>query len=183
MSARKLALAVLVLAGPVSAQDWDQLGQGLELRAHAVLMRQVATVDGPSAFTTDGCSGGLSATWQGIAAYWPQFALDHKEHPPFEPCCVSHDRAYHNAGSALTASDSYQARLSADRVLQACVKDTGATRRGDLAALYGVTETQVVEAYELLAGSMYYSVRFGGGPCSGLNWRWGYGYEQCWSGH
>lgn len=173
--------SVVLLSSPVSAQDWDQLGRGLELKAHAALMRQVALVKAPVPFTTDGCSGGLSATWQSVAAYWPQFANDHKEQPPFEACCVSHDRAYHEAGSARSASESYDARLAADRELQACVIATGDRRSAELAIRYGVAEEQVKEAYALLAGSMYYSVRFGGGPCSGLGWRWGYGFDQCWS--
>lgn len=178
-----LMVVALLLASPAFAQDWDQLGRGLELKAHDALMSQVTKAKAPAPFTTDGCSGGLSSTWQSVAAYWPQFARDHQEQPPFETCCVSHDHAYHNAGSALNASDSYQARLVADRALQACVIDTGEVRRAELAILYKVSEVQVVEAYELLAGSMYYSVRFGGGPCSGLSWRWGYGYDQCWSGN
>jgi len=171
----------LLLAGPATGQGWDQLGRGLEMKAHVALMSKVAGALVP--FTTDGCSGGLSSTWQSIAAYWPQFAKDHQEQPPFETCCITHDHAYHNAGSARVASDSYQARLVADRALQACVIETGEVRRAELAVVYGVSEAQVVEAYELLAGSMYYSVRFGGGPCSGLSWRWGYGFNQCWSGN
>ncbi len=182
MSVRSAAMVMaLLLASPATGQGWDQLGRGLEMKAHVALMSQVAGA--PAPFTTDGCSGGLSSTWQSIAAYWPQFAKDHQEQPPFETCCITHDQAYHNAGSARVASDSYQARLVADRVLQACVIETGEVRRAELAVLYGVSEAQVVEAYELLAGSMYYSVRFGGGPCSGLSWRWGYGFNQCWSGN
>jgi len=183
MLARSGVALLLLLASPVIAQDWDQLGRGLELKAHEVLMAQVAKVGAPAPFTTDGCSGGLSSVWQSVAAYWPQFARDHQQQPPFESCCVSHDHAYHDAGSANTASDSYSARLSADRRLQACVMATGTGRSAELATLYEVSEAQVAEAYELLAGSMYYSVRFGGGPCSGLSWRWGYGYDQCWSGN
>lgn len=183
MVALRAAILGVIWAGSVSAQGWDQLGRGLELQGHAALMAQVAKVTAPASFTTDGCSGGLSSTWQGVATLWPQFARDHQEQPPFESCCVSHDRAYHNAGSAVTATDSYEARLAADRVLQACVVEVGTARQGELADLYGVSTAQVVEAYEWLAGSMYYSVRFGGGPCSGLSWRWGYGFDQCWSGN
>ncbi|NIZ62669.1 hypothetical protein DL239_16985 [Sedimentitalea sp. CY04] len=170
-------------SGSALAQNWDQLGRGLELKAHQALMKQVKKVSSPQPFTTDGCSGGMSSAWQGVAAYWPQFARDHQQQPPFESCCISHDRTYHDAGSALTATDSYEARLSADRTLQSCVIETGQARRDDLAERYGVSTSQVTEAYQLLAGSMYYSVRFGGGPCSGLSWRWGYGYDQCWSGN
>jgi hypothetical protein len=186
--------AGLLFLGPWSSpalaqgwtQSWDQLGRGLEQKAHVALMQQVAkakATGGPAPFTTDGCSGGLSSTWQSVAAYWPQFARDHRQQPPFEACCVTHDRAYHNAGAAQMAPDSYEARLKADRALQVCVTETGHARRAKLAVLYGVSESQVSEAYELLAGSMYYSVRFGGGPCSGLSWRWGYGYDPCWSGN
>ena len=164
-------------------QAWDHLGRGLELKGHQALMQQVATAGAPNPFTTDGCSGGLSSTWQAVAAYWPQFARDHQQQPPFELCCVSHDRAYHQAGAAQVAVDSYAARLAADRALQLCVVETGQARQAELAVLYGVSELQVAEAYELLAGSLYYAVRFGGGPCSGLSWRWGYGYEACWSGN
>ena len=188
MSARNSILRLAAIgalsalwSGSALAQNWDQLGRGLELKAHQALMKQVEKVSSPQPFTTDGCSGGMSSAWQGVAAYWPQFARDHQQQPPFESCCISHDRAYHDAGSALTATDSYEARLSADRTLQSCVIETGRARRDELAVLYGVSPSQVTEAYELLAGSMYYSVRFGGGPCSGLSWRWGYGYDQCWS--
>ena len=183
MSARNLiVLVALFLANAASAQDWDQLGRGLEMRAHTALMQQIQQADAVAApFTTDGCSGGMSSSWQAVASYWPQFARDHQEKPPFESCCVTHDRAYHNAGGSQNATDSYEARLLADRALQACVVQAGETRQAELAATYGVSEAQVVEAYEMLAGSMYYSVRFGGGPCSGLSWRWGYGFNQCWS--
>ena len=27
--------------------------------------------------------------------------------------------------------------------------------------------------------AMFLAVRFGGGPCSGLPWRWGFGYLGC----
>ena len=182
MSALRIAIATLALAGPVAAQELDQLGRQFELAAHAALMHQVEQATAPAPFTTDGCSGGLSASWQSVAAYWPQFAAEYKQHPPFDSCCITHDRAYHNAGSAHSVTASYTARLTADQALQACVISTGKARQSELAAKYKVSEAQVDTAYQLLASSLYYSVRFGGGPCSGLSWRWGYGYQQCWIG-
>lgn len=182
---RTMALALLMLMAamtPVAALD--ELGKGLELPAHGLLMDRIRAADGtPDAFVTDGCSGGLSATWETVAASWPQFAADHQDNPPFEPCCVIHDRAYHDAGGAQTAEQSYAARLEADRALRTCVLETGASRRDELAARYAVDPLRVTQAYELIASGMYYAVRFGGGPCSGLAWRWGFGFDQCWSGN
>lgn len=133
----------------------------------------------PASFATDGCSGGLSLVWTAIAELIPGFAEVHQANPPWESCCVTHDRAYHAATGAATAADSYQARLKADEALQACVIDTGARRVAPLAEWYGATEAQVTQAYALVALALFDAVRLGGGPCSGLPWRWGYGYPNC----
>lgn len=130
-------------------------------------------------FETDGCSGGLSYSWQVVADTFPDFADAHNQKPPWELCCVLHDRAYHDAGGAATAQDSYQARLDADKALETCVKETGDTRLSDLADHYGVDEKQIRSAYDAIANAMYLAVRFGGGPCTGLPWRWGFGYPSC----
>lgn len=176
------ALAFFLLAAPAAAEDpgWDQAGRALEMRAHAWLMQLDRSA--PAPFKSDGCSGGLSAAWSMAAKALPVFARTHQEAPPFEPCCMTHDRAYHLAGTAATAEDSYAARLEADRVLRQCVLDTGEARRSELAVLYGASEAQVEAAYAALARSVYYVVRFGGGPCSGLSWRWGFGFAHCGAG-
>lgn len=169
-----LALALLPMT-PAAAEDF---GRTLELPAHRALMavRQAADL---VPFTTDGCSGGLSEGWTLVADAFPDFAAAHQVSPPWEACCVTHDRAYHAAGDARTAEASWQARLDADRGLQSCVRATAGDRADALADLYGMTPGQVRDAYATIAGAMFLAVRFGGGPCSGLPWRWGFGYPSC----
>lgn len=158
----------------------DQLGRGLELEAHQRLLDRIAAVGDPaSAFVSDGCSGGLSATWQQVAGYWPGFAARYQDRPPFEPCCVTHDRAYHAITGAQSAAQSYEARLQADRQLRHCVQQVGAQDAQDLSRRYGVSPEGLQQAFRRLATTMYYAVRFGGGPCSGQPWRWGFGYSVC----
>jgi hypothetical protein len=67
----------------------------------------------------------------------------------------------------------------ADAALRACVIETGESRVTDLVQEYDVTPDQVAAAYDGIAQAMYLAVRFGGAPCSGLPWRWGYGYPGC----
>lgn len=59
-------------------------------------------------FTTDGCSGGMSALWQ----------LVFRRSPPWEDLCITHDKAYWLGGSR-------QERLEADRKLLIGVIDNG----------------------------------------------------------
>lgn len=160
---------------PVAAQD---LGRALELPAHRALM---AVRDGAdlAPFETDGCSGGLSHGWTVVADAFADFAAAHQSAPPWESCCVTHDRAYHAAGGADTATASWQARLAADDALRACVSATAGDRVEALADLYAMTPAQVQAAYDAIADAMRLAVRVGGGPCTGLAWRWGYGYPSC----
>lgn len=164
----------------VEAEDDGGFSRMLELPAHRALIRLIkkpaTTLD---AFETDGCSGGLSQVWQLVADQIPDFKAAHQSEPPWEQCCVVHDRVYHNAGGATDASASFAARLTADRALEACVEDTGTARRDMLAIRYEVTPDQVDAAYRTIAGAMLLAVRFGGAPCSGLPWRWGFGYANC----
>ena len=51
-------------------------------------------------FTTDGCSGGMSALWRLIL----------NRRPPWEGLCIIHDRAYWQGGTRID-------RLKADREL------------------------------------------------------------------
>lgn len=66
----------------------------------------------------------------------------------------------------------------ADLFLQACVRVTGKARAAELRAEYGLTEAQVESLYASIATVMYRAVRVGGMPCSGLPWRWGYGWPD-----
>lgn len=59
-------------------------------------------------FTTDGCSGGMSRTWNAIL---------HRD-PPWEGCCVTHDLLYWAGGTR-------EARAAADLYLRLCVEARG----------------------------------------------------------
>jgi hypothetical protein len=152
----------------------------LEMSGHRGLMTAIAAAGGaPEPFTTDGCSGGLSSGWALLSDAFPAFAADFGGHPPWEACCVTHDRAYHDAGGARTLADSFAARLTADVALRACVQADGAARADDLAAQFDVSPTFVIQSYAALSQAMFSAVRLGGAPCSGLPWRWGYGFPTC----
>lgn len=170
----------VVLCVPAGAQNGFDPGRAVELPAHRALQRVLAQSDTELApFATDGCSGGLSASWTVIGGQFPDFAEAHGGVPPWESCCVSHDRAYHDAGGPTDAGASYDARLAADEALRACVIAEGEGRIGDIAERYGVEDDTVRQAYVTIAASMFIAVRLGGGPCTALPWRWGYGYPQC----
>lgn len=154
--------------------------KGLELNAHRALIESIKTSGRQlNAFSTDGCSGGLSTAWRTVSNRFPTFAEAHESTPPWEPCCVNHDRVYHSAGGANEALESYALRLSADKTLKRCVFATRHTRSAGLEAQYGLTEVQINAAYEALANVIFETVRVGGLPCTGLAWRWGYGYPPC----
>jgi hypothetical protein len=182
---RGAALAALLLTLPFPATTEPEslaarVAHTLEMPAHRALMGVVSAPDTTLApFTTDGCSGGLSTTWSVVADLFPDFAAAHDGQPPWEACCVAHDRHYHDAGGATDAETSYHARLAADDALRACVIDGGEDRIAFLADHYGGTEDQVRLAYRTIGDSMFTAVRFGGAPCTGLPWRWGYGYPGC----
>lgn len=87
-------------------------------------------------FTTDGCSGHI---------YRNMFRKD----PPWQGCCVEHDKLYWSGGSR-------HQRWDADIELMVCV-----ARKG----------------HPIVAFFMWLGVRFGGHPILPLPWRWGYGWE------
>lgn len=157
-----------------------KIQRDFELKAHRELIRSLRK-NGRSldAFTTDGCSGGLSKAWGTVSDRFPAFAKVHEKTPPWEPCCVIHDRSYHSAGGANEALESYALRLSADQALRECVLGTGHERSADLSAKYALSEDQIHAAYEAIANAMFDAVRIGGLPCSELAWRWGYGHPHC----
>jgi hypothetical protein len=166
MPRREALAALLMLGAPALAEEptgWrpDVL---LEQTGHAALARarQGAAL---APFETDGCSGGLSAMWRLVADSAPAFAAAWGVHPPWEPCCVAHDRLYHAGGSG-DPSAGYAERLAADEALQACVA-------ADLAG------TDLGAAAGAIAETMFLAVRAGGAPCSGLPWRWGFGWPAC----
>ncbi len=182
MISLRALFALLAMSAPASAQNeaTATVSRALERPSHEALMRLKARPDTElAAFQTDGCSGGLSQVWRVVSDRFPDFAEAHHAIPPWESCCVAHDRSYHDGANAGTAGESFDARLGADDALRACVVETGATRIDDLARFYNVTPDQIATAYDSIAQAMFLAVRFGGAPCSGLPWRWGYGYPGC----
>ncbi|WP_247744862.1 hypothetical protein [Shimia sp. R11_0] len=131
-------------------------------------------------FTTDGCSGGMSAAWEALALQFPGFYEVFENQAPWHDCCVVHDQAYHLGGADPTPEASYFARLTADEALRQCVRDVGEADSAALAVQYDWSEATVQAAISFTADRMYDAVRLGGLPCSGLSWRWGYGWPQCW---
>jgi hypothetical protein len=151
----------------------DGLRETEELRMQQL---QAVQSDGDIApFTTDGCSGNLSANWGRLADTLPGFADEFGDKPPWEDCCVAHDKVYWS-GSVI---DGYSMRLNADQKLKQCVVDTGARLTPELSARYSVTDENVDRAFSVIADLMYKAVRLGGQPCSLLPWRWGYGWPNC----
>lgn len=178
MTAPRLALLVCMsLPSLAAAQDMG-LSRAVELPAHRVLM-ETKRGAALAPFETDGCSGGMSTIWSTIAVQFPDFAKVHGALPPWEACCQVHDVTYHRAGDATDAPASFEARKQADEALRACVVDTGERDLPRIAEAYGVSEDLLRQTYRGIGDAMYLAVRFGGGPCSGLPWRWGYGYPGC----
>ncbi|WP_299662836.1 hypothetical protein [uncultured Ruegeria sp.] len=175
MRALRLAVVLACCALPAAGQD---LMRSVEMPAHQALVKSIGTA-ALSPFETDGCSGGLSTSWRLVAETFPKFSLLYEAHPPWEYCCVTHDRAYHNAGGALQANASFDARLAADDALRTCVKTHGETYADEYAERYDMKPDQIRSVHSITSEAMFMAVRFGGGPCSGLPWRWGFGYPGC----
>ena len=164
---------------PAVDPTMDAIERQLEVGRHEPLLARIAE-SSLTEFSTDGCSGGLSAGWEQIASRFPEFAANHGEEPPWQACCISHDRAYHRGGAdSVSAEQSFEQRRAADLELEACVVDTGVGRSGELAEIYGLTQEQIRGLYLAISELMYRAVRLGGIPCTNLPWRWGYGWPLC----
>ncbi len=171
-----LSATLLSAAEPVDLSTRRRI----EILAHRALARTRTESDTTlSPFATDGCSGGLSSAWTIVAKQLPAFAKAHGQTPPWESCCAIHDIAYHSAGPTAEPKMSFTNRVNADRALRDCVIKTGKTRLSEIAKSYKVKEKAVADSYRAIAKAMYAAVRLGGAPCSGMPWRWGYGYPNC----
>ncbi len=136
----------------------------------------VAQAEGELApFSTDGCSGNLSASWELLADQIPKMKAELGEKPPWEDCCVTHDRAYWRG----EVEDGFNLRLIADQELRQCVVDTGTRLSPEWSTRFSIPETRVEQGFSVTAELMYQAVRLGGQPCSLLPWRWGYGWPNC----
>ena len=153
-----------------------QMEIGRHQQLHQVALEHPDRLDD---FTTDGCSGGLSVGWEYLAEKIPRFRKIHGEIPPWQGCCVDHDRAYYRGGQPVAADGSFFMRREADRKLMECVHSTGTDRREELSGAYGMTEKEVDGLYLVISRLMHRAVRIGGIPCTGLPWRWGYGWPEC----
>ena len=126
-------------------------------------------------FTTDGCSGGLSDSWNFMTKTFPALKEKYGDKPFWEECCIEHDMAYW-LGNTLNGYDN---RLAADKSLQQCVVDYASTHANDLAMRLNRSESDIIDSFKTAADLMYAAVRAGGKPCSYLPWRWGYGWGHC----
>lgn len=159
----------------------DTLAYQLEIREHETLgIVKSNPFNHLNDFTTDGCSGGLSVGWQYLAGKIETFNEVHGMQTPWESCCILHDRAYHSGGvRKISAEQSFDQRKSADQILRSCVQETGTDRSDELGSVYGISGEEVEGLYTFISNLMYRAVRIGGLPCSGLPWRWGYGWPEC----
>lgn len=153
------------LSSPVKRFEEQRLSQ----------LHAVQSVSEISEFSTDGCSGFQSQSWKFLAEQFPEFKQHFGSQPPWEACCIEHDKIYwfgktHNG---------YQLRQQADLALKQCVVETGQKLSGELAQKYDIEAESVEKAFSATAEVMYRAVRLGGGPCSMLPWRWGYGWPPC----
>lgn len=128
-----------------------------------------------STFTTDGCSGGLSDGWRFLAHHLPAFGKTFGQNPPYEDCCVAHDLAYWRGETR----HGYEKRLQADNRLRQCVITYGKLHSSEFARQFKLPASIIERNFRIVAELMYRSVRVGGMPCTGLPWRWGYGWPTC----
>ncbi len=139
---------------------------------HLAKTKQGATIN---AFTSDGCSGGLSAGWQLLASALEDFKLEFGKQPPWLHCCTKHDRAYWQGST----EEGFNKRLEADKQLQQCVIETGHIMKPELQKRFHLNEQQLDGLFETIAKVMFDAVRLGGRPCTPFAWRWGYGWPHC----
>jgi hypothetical protein len=181
---RRLLVAAILAAGTVGA--WLALAPKAnlppaqaELWLHKRLMETIGDGAPPIPFASDGCSGGMSEVWSTVAQVSPGFLESYGVSPPWLTCCIAHDRAYWNAANAHNADDSLSRRLAADDAMRSCVTGVGRAEIARPTTPNALTPAQTEMAYGMLAEAMFQAVRLGGMPCSGLPWRWGFGYPDC----
>jgi hypothetical protein len=179
IAAALLSCGIAPATGGTTPTLVERIELWIELPAQQRFVAAKSTPDAELApFVSDGCSGGLSAGWAFAAEHLPQLAAVHGEHPPWEACCVEHDRAYHSApGEDAVAS--FAERRAADETMRLCVLAEGREHGDVLMERFGLSAAMADLLYEGIAAAMYRAVRLGGAPCSPLPWRWGYGWPRC----
>lgn len=126
-------------------------------------------------FVADGCSGGLSAGWNSFADVFPAFKKQFGDRPPWEYCCMTHDKDYWQGET----DDGFEKRLKSDQILRQCVKDWGKTNSQRLSKKFDLSQENIETQVNITAELMYSAIRMGGKPCSFLPWRWGFGWPHC----
>lgn len=173
-----LVLGMSLSATLLHALSLERVRNPVELRGmHALAAKQQHSSITP--FTTDGCSGGLSAGWQLMANAIPAFKRKFGDKPVYESCCVTHDKTYWQGSTGNNTEQGYDLRLEADAALEQCVIDVGQQHRDTLAREFDVPVEKIDATFKITAILMYKSVRIGGAPCNFMPWRWGYGWPQC----
>jgi hypothetical protein len=171
-------LLILALAanGVIAQNPLEEIAEALEdqqmRRLAAQQSRRGITID---AFNSDGCSGGMSSAWSYLSDTLPEFVRYAGTKPPWEHCCVAHDRHYWRGES----DDGFDKREQADAELRQCVQLTGREQGEEISTLLNLQKQGMVELVDLTAVLMYQAVRIGGAPCTGLAWRWGHGWPRC----
>lgn len=159
----------------------DAVERQLEMARHEkIIALKTNPQNPPDQFVSDGCSGGLSVGWEYLSREIGRFADFQESRPPWESCCVVHDRVYHTGGQMQPgAVDSFEARKQADNDLRECVVETGEKQARELMDEYHLSREKIDLLYQIIGDLMYRAVRVGGMPCTGLPWRWGYGWPEC----
>ncbi len=173
---RKLVMLICLAccASVVQAADFDAYRRLFE----EVQMERLAELQSNAeirAFSTDGCSAGLSEGWRLLARSLPVFSRKFGDRPPYEVCCVAHDRSYWQGQT----TQGYQRRREADELLRQCVMDTGMRIKAEVASEFSLSEATIENNFRIISELMYQAVRVGGLPCSYMPWRWGYGWAHC----
>ena len=163
---------ILVWMGPVFATELTQKYEKFLLGKLAIAQQPPARL---AEFSSDGCSGGLSDAWAGFATLMPLFRERYGDKPPWEHCCVAHDRVYWRGET----EDGFEKRKQADLALKQCVIETGQRLKKGLVAQYDGSEAKMMDGFSVAANLIYGAVRVGGQPCSIFPWRWGYGWPIC----
>lgn len=176
-SIRSMIIVVCVSASTsVDAISIDEIDERLEqLSLDKLSYIQSRPENSIDPFTTDGCSGGMSDGWRYLSNVFPSFDNRDGNKPLWEDCCVAHDRVYWRGET----DKGYMKRKQADLNLRACVVETGKSASEELARKYNTSVSEMEKSFEVAADLMYRAVRIGGKPCSGLPWRWGYGWPNC----
>ena len=129
-------------------------GEQME-RLAAQQNRSGITID---AFNSDGCSGGMSSAWSYLADTLPEFTRYAGDKPPWEHCCVAHDRDYWRGES----DNGFRKREQADAKLRQCVQLTGREQSDEISTVLQLPKQDVFELIELTGELMYQAVRRNG---------------------